>query len=97
MATLASIVAVAALVGAAASWIVGAMNFFRTLRTLSAAPNRGQMWYAIFAWPFASRQMTGEAAIHSARVNKALVAFFTCLMIAAAAFSLAANLSRLSR
>jgi hypothetical protein len=97
MATLASIVAVAALIGAAASWIVGAMNFFHTLRVLSGAPTRRQMWYAIVAWPFASRQMTGEAAAYSSKANKSLVAFFTCLMIAAAAFSLSTNLSRLSR
>jgi hypothetical protein len=97
MATLAGIVAVLALIGAAASWVVGAVNFARTLYVLSGERNRRQMWRSIFAWPFAARQMTGEAAIYSANVNKALVAFFTCLMIAAAAFSLAANLSRLSR
>jgi hypothetical protein len=55
------------------------------------------MWYAIFAWPFASRQMTGEAAIYSSNVNKSLVAFFTGMMIAITAISLATNLSRLSR
>jgi hypothetical protein len=97
MATLATIVAVLALIGAAASWIVGAMNFSRTLHIVSGQRNRKQMWYAAVAWPFASRQMTGEAAIYSSNVNKALVAFFTCLMIAAAAFSLSANLARLSR
>ena len=55
------------------------------------------MWYAAFAWPFASRQMTGAAAVYSSKANKSLVAFFTCVMIAAAAMSLATNLSRLSR
>src|SRR5687768_4478304 len=97
MATLSTIVAMAALIGAVASWVVGALNFVRTLRVLSGEPSRKQMWYAAVAWPFASRQMTGEAAIYSSKVNKALVAFFTCLMIAAAAFSLSTNLSRLSR
>jgi hypothetical protein len=97
MATLATIVAIAALIGAVASWIVGALNFFRTLRVLSGQPSRKQMWYAIVAWPFASRSMTGEATVYASNVNKALVAFFTCLMIAAAAFSLSTNLARLSR
>jgi hypothetical protein len=97
MAILATIVAVLALIGAAASWVVGAINFLRTLRVLSGQRNRVQMWRAMFAWPFAARQMTGEAAAYSSNVNKAMVAFFTCLMIAAAAFSLAANLSRLAR
>ena len=97
MTTLATIVTMLALAGASASWIVGAMNFFFTLRVLSGKGNRNQIWYAIVAWPFASRKMNGEAAVYSSRVNKAMVAFFTCLMIAATAFSLSANLSRLSR
>jgi len=94
MATLATIVAVAALIGAAASWIAGAMFF---MRTLSSGRNGRQILFAAVAWPFAARRMTGNAALHSAKVNKALVAFFTCLMVAAAATSLATNLSRLSR
>jgi fucose 4-O-acetylase-like acetyltransferase len=96
MATLATIVAVAALIGAIASWIAGAVFFVRT-HALSSERNGKQMLFAAVAWPFASRRMTGDAALHSAKVNKALVAFFTCLMIAAAATSLATNLSRLSR
>jgi hypothetical protein len=88
MATLATIVAIAALLGAVASWIAGAVSFARAL------PGKG-MWYASVAWPFASRR--DASAEHSANVNKALVALFTCLMIAAAATSLATNLSRLSR
>ena len=95
MATLATIVAVAALIGAIASWIAGAMFFVRTLHALSSERSGRQMLFAAVAWPFASRRATGGA--DSAKVNKALVAFFTCLMIAAAATSLATNLSRLSR
>ena len=97
MATLATIVAVAALFGAIASWIAGAMFFVRTQRALSSERNGKQMLFAAVAWPFASRRMTGDAALHAANVNKALVAFFTCLMIAAAATSLATNLSRVLR
>lgn len=97
MATLATIVAVLALAGAVVSWIAGALFSVRTLRTLPRERNKRQLLYAAVAWPFAARQMSGDAAIHSSKVNKALVAFFTCLMIAAAAFSLSANLSRLSR
>jgi hypothetical protein len=97
MATTATIVAVAALIGALVSWVFGAVNFVKTLRILSGQNKRSQMWYAMFAWLFASRQMTGESAVYSAKANKALVAFFTCLMIAVAAISLATNLSRLPR
>ncbi len=97
MSTLATIVAVMALIGAVASWVFGAVNYARTLRALSSEGDRKLMWRAAFAWLFASRQMSGQAAVYSSNVNKALVAFFTCLMIAAAAFSLSVNLSRLSR
>ena len=97
MATLATIVAVIALIGAAASWVAGAVFFVRTLHAPSSARNGRQMLFAAVAWPFASKRMSGAAAVHSTKVNKALVAFFTCLMIAAAATSLATNLSRLSR
>ena len=97
MVILATIVTVVALLGAVVSWIAGAMFVVQTLRAPSGKRNGRQMWYAVVAWPFASRQMTGDAAVYSSKVNKALVAFFTCLMIAAAAFSLSTNLSRLSR
>jgi len=97
MATFATIVAVAALIGALVSWVFGAVSFVKTLRVLSGENKRSQMWYAMVAWIFASRQMTGESAVHAAKVNKALVAFFTCLMVAVAAISLATNLSRLLR
>jgi hypothetical protein len=97
MSTLATIVAVAAVLGAVVSWTFGVINFARKLAVLSGRRNRSQMWYAIVAWPFASRQITGEAAAYAANANKALVAFFTCLMIAAAAISLATNLARFSR
>jgi hypothetical protein len=97
MATLASIVAVAALIGAAASWAYGAWSFVCTLRALSGESKSSQVLYAMVAWPFVSRQATGEAAVHATRVNKSLVAFIACVMIAATAISLSTNLSRLSR
>jgi hypothetical protein len=97
MATLAIIVAVAALTGAVASWIAGAVFFVRALQALPGERNGRQILFAAVAWPFAARRMTGDAVLHATKVNKALVAFFTCLMIAAAATSLATNLSRLSR
>jgi hypothetical protein len=71
--------------------------YVRTMRALSHDGQRAQMWKAVVAWPFFARQATGAAAEHASKVNKALVAFFTCLMIAVAATSLATNLSRLSR
>ena len=50
-----------------------------------------------FAWPFALGQLQGEAAAHVCKVNKALVAFLACLIVAVAAISVATNLARVSR
>ena len=55
------------------------------------------VWLAIVAWPIAARRASGAAATRASTVNKALVAFFTCMIVAIAAISMATNLSRLSR
>ena len=47
---------------------------------------RGQprlAWLAVVAWPFATGRIKGAAAARAAQVNKALVAFLACLMVAA--------------
>ena len=95
--TSATVLLVAAVIGAAVSWIVGAVSYARCLRALSAdgQPRAGML--AVVAWPFALKHIKGAAAEHADRTNKALVAFFACLMIAAAAGSLVANLNRLSK
>ena len=49
MAILATIVAVAALIGAVVSWIVGAVFFVRTLRVLSASATAGRC--GMRRWP----------------------------------------------
>jgi hypothetical protein len=93
MASAVAVLAWIALLGALASWIVGAFFFVRTLR----ASDPARRWIAVLVWPLAFGQLKGEAAEHAANVNKALVAFFACLMVAAAAWSVAANLHRLAR
>ena len=94
MSYVATAVTVLALVGAVASWVVGAVFY---VRTLAAIDDTGTRWLAVVAWPFATARIKGAAAEHAARVNKALVAFIVCLMIAAAAWSAAANLHRFAR
>jgi hypothetical protein len=106
MALFASIVAYLAFMGAIASWIVGAWFYARTLRALAADQSRTRLaWLAIAAWPFALGRLKGAPAAdaanvnaaHAAKVNKALVAFLACLMLAVAATSVATNLARVSR
>jgi hypothetical protein len=102
MALFAAIVAFLALVGALASWIAGGWFYARTLRALASEPGRHARLApahiaAVVAWPFALRRLKGVSTAHAAPVNKALVAFLACLMVAAAATSVATNLARVSR
>jgi hypothetical protein len=95
MAQLAFIVVYLALAGALVSWIAGAWFYARTLR--ADADKRGRSWLAVVAWPFALGRLKGAAAAPAAKVNKALVAFLACLLVAMAATSVATNLARVSR
>ena len=95
MATVAYIVVGLALAGAFASWIAGAVFYVRTLRAISQDPQqRGLMSRAIFGWMFTVGRLQGEAAAQASIVNKALVAFLACVIVAAAAISVATNLAR---
>ena len=97
MAQFAYIVVGLALAGAFVSWVFGAVYYVQTLRTISAAPEqRNLMLRAIFAWMFTVRHLRGAAAEHASKVNKALVAFLVCLIVAVCAISVATNLARVS-
>ena len=102
MALFAAIVAFLALAGAVASWIAGGWFYARTLRALAAGPGHARLATpariaAVVAWPFALGRLRGVPTPYVAPVNKALVAFLACLMVAAAATSVATNLARVSR
>ena len=98
MATFAYILAFLAVAGAVVSWFAGAWFYIQTLRAISADPvQRGLMTRAVFAWMFTVKHLQGDASTHAAKVNKAIVAFFACLMVAVAAISVATNLARVSR
>ena len=102
MALFAAIVAFLALAGAFASWIAGGCFYARTLRALAAEPGHVRLATpariaAVVAWPFALGRLMGLPTTYVAPVNKALVAFLACLMVAAAATSVATNLARVSR
>jgi hypothetical protein len=104
MAQVAYIVVGLAVAGAFASWIVGAVFYVRTLQAISQDPQqRGLMSRAIFAWAFTTgmlpstaNRLQGEASAHASIVNKALVAFLVCVIVAASAISVATNLARVS-
>jgi hypothetical protein len=90
-------VLVLALAGALASWIVGAVYYARSLRTLSPPEEPAFAWLAIVAWPFATRQIAAASTETASVVNKALVALLVCLTLGAATISLSTNLNRVSR
>ena len=99
MVLFASIIAGLALAGAIASWGVGAWCCARTLLALSDERWRSPAaWLAVasaaISWPFARRRLEGTAPEQAGRLNKALVALFACLTVAAAATSVATNLAR---
>ena len=97
MAQAAFIVVGLALAGAVAAWVVGAVYYVRTLQAISQSPDqRGLMARAMFSWMFTVGRLKGEAASQASTVNKALVAFLACVIVAAAAISVATNLSRIS-
>jgi hypothetical protein len=97
MAQAAYIVAGLAVVGALASWIVGAVFYVKTLRAISQTEPRALLIQAIVAWPFTLGRLRGDAAATAVTVNKALIAFFVCMMVAISAISVATNLARVSR
>ena len=102
MAQLAFIVLGLALAGAVASWIAGAWFYAQTLSALAAERSHVSLTWrtvivAMVSWPFALGRLKGTAGAQAAKVNKAIVAFFACMMIAAAATSVATNLARVAR
>jgi hypothetical protein len=80
-----------ALAGALASFVAGAVVAARI------AGGGATRWLAVLVWPLAMARFKGAAGEQAARLNKALVAFIACLMVAAAAWSAAANLHRFAR
>jgi uncharacterized membrane protein YhaH (DUF805 family) len=95
MQSISTILVYLAFAGALASWLAGAMLYARALRALG--DNTSLSWLAVMAWPFAISRIKGAAAEPAAQVNKALVAFMTCVLIGVAAFSASTNLHRFAK
>jgi hypothetical protein len=92
------VLAVLGVIGGIVSWAFGAVFYVQTLRAISDMPDRrGLMLRAIVAWPFVIKDLRGEAADHSAKVNKAMVAFLVCMIVAITAIAVGTNLARMPR
>jgi len=90
MASAAAFITWIALAGALVSFVAGMAFSARRL-----TPGKPSQRWLVLVWPLAMRQFKGAES--ASDLNKALVAFMTCLMIAAAAWSAATNLHRFAR
>ena len=97
MGTVAIVVMSIALAGAAASWIVAAIYAVKTLAAIDGPDRSNLRWLAVVAWPFAVKRFQGEASANAAVVNKAIVAFMVCIVVAVATVSLSTNLNRIAK
>jgi len=86
MQTISTILVYLAAIGAAASFVAGAIY----------AARAGAGMLAI-VWPFAIGRIRRAGGEPAAQVNKALVAFIACLLVGAAAFSASTNLHRFAK
>ena len=86
-----------ALAGAVASWIVGAIFYVRCLSAIDGPERSHLRFKAVVAWPFTIKHLKGGAAEHAAVVNKAVVAFIVCAILAAATISLSTNYNRITK
>lgn len=80
--------------GALTSWVVAAVH---GLRALGAGERRHSRRLAVIVWPFAASRLRDKAGKHAAVINKALVAFFVCVTLAATTISLATNFNRITK
>jgi hypothetical protein len=86
MAAVSTILVYLALIGAAASFIAGAV--------FAARAGVGAL---SIVWPLAIGRIRRAGGEPARQVNKALVAFITCLLVGAAAFSASTNLHRFAK
>jgi hypothetical protein len=83
--------------GAFASWVIAAVYAVRALAALQGPESGRLRFFAMVAWPFAIKRFEGVSAEYAAVVNKAIVAFIVCVILAAATISLSTNFNRISR
>jgi hypothetical protein len=88
MRTVGLLVAYAALVGIALSWIAAFFFYLRTHASLGPEQShlRGQLF---FNWLFVNGKLVGEARENARKVHLAMAVFFVCLLVAGGAFIVA--------
>ena len=97
MGSVAITILVLTLLGALAAWIVGAIYYARSLRTLEIAVPEPWAALSIAAWPFATKRIASASAETASVVNKALVALIVCVTVGVVTISLSTNLNRVAK
>jgi hypothetical protein len=92
----ASVLFYAAAIGMVASYVVAAIAAARAPDGASVGGRVLRIAGAVI-WPFTGRQRRHMAPGQAALLNKAIVAFMACLLLAAAAWTASANLHRIAR
>jgi hypothetical protein len=82
--------------GMVASYVVATFAAARAPEG-AAAGDRALRIVSALVWPLTGRRREGMPADQAALLNKAIVAFMACLLIAAAAWTASANLHRIAR
>ena len=96
MEKVASLLFYVAAAGMVASYVVATIAAARAPEG-AAAGDRALRIVAALVWPFTGRSRERMAPGQAALLNKAIVAFMACLLIAAATWTAAANLHRIAR
>jgi len=86
-----------ALAGALASWVVGAVYYARSVRTVLSNPGSPLPWLSVVVWPFATKRIANTASADASTVNKALVALIVCLTLGVTTISLSTNFNRVAK
>ena len=85
-----------ALIGAAASWVVGGMAYARCIRQMEGEVTPAR-WLSIAVWPFATKNVRDLGSQDAAIVSKAVLAFIVCTTVATATISLSTNYNRITK
>ena len=86
----------AAAIGVVASYLVATFAAARAPEG-AAVGDRALRIVSALIWPLTGRRREGMPPDQAALLNKAVVAFMACLLVAAASWTAAANLHRIAR
>ena len=85
------------LLGALASWIVGAVTYARALPKMGAKASHPVQWVRMIVWPFALGRLRAASASDALIASRAMIVFVICMTLAVTTISLSTNLTRISK